>query len=134
MREFIAFGILERKGEITYNYMIGQIVSSVSSIQKADARGGIKKAEKGIPATFTGGKKYIKQHCYDAMSLCKFFKVNLHNSIGELTKKNGSFFGSTPITIKYFVWNLGSTPLAHILLFIEKESKFLTADDIDNNI
>ncbi|KAF3596134.1 hypothetical protein DY000_02023743 [Brassica cretica] len=47
---------------------------SYDAIQKAAARGGVKMAEQGrriyIPTTFTGGKRYIKQHYYDAMALC----------------------------------------------------------------
>uniref|UniRef100_A0A0D2ZYS9 Helitron helicase-like domain-containing protein n=1 Tax=Brassica oleracea var. oleracea TaxID=109376 RepID=A0A0D2ZYS9_BRAOL len=50
--------------------------SSYTAIQKAATRDGAKMAEQGsrifIPATFTGGKRYMKQHYYDAMALCKY--------------------------------------------------------------
>jgi len=50
--------------------------SSYAAIQKAATRAGAKMAEQGsrifIPATFTGGKRYMKQHYYDAMALCKY--------------------------------------------------------------
>ncbi|XP_056864414.1 uncharacterized protein LOC130511444 [Raphanus sativus] len=50
---------------------------SYDAIQKAAAKGGAKMAEQGsrifIPATFTGGKCYMKQHYYDAMALCKYY-------------------------------------------------------------
>ena len=50
--------------------------SSYAAIQKAATRAGAKMAEQGsrifIPATFTGGKRYMKQHYYDVMALCKY--------------------------------------------------------------
>ncbi|CDY67422.1 BnaCnng54860D [Brassica napus] len=50
--------------------------------------------------------------------------MKLDNLIGELTKKNGSLFG--PVA--------AGMPHAHILVFMEKGSKFPTADDIDKII
>ncbi|XP_048623403.1 uncharacterized protein LOC106355679 isoform X1 [Brassica napus] len=50
--------------------------SSYAAIQKAATRAGAKMAEQRsrifIPATFTGEKRYMKQHYYDAMALCKY--------------------------------------------------------------
>ncbi|XP_048604781.1 uncharacterized protein LOC125582235 [Brassica napus] len=152
--------------------------SSYAAIQKAATRAGAKMAEQGsrifIPATFTGGKRYMKQHYYDAMALCKYhgfpdifitftcnpkwpevtrylkkynlttedrpeilcrvFKMKLDNLIGELTKKNGSLFGPVAAVMYTIEFQKRGMPHAHILVFMEKGSKFPTADDIDKII
>ncbi|XP_056860135.1 uncharacterized protein LOC108835628 [Raphanus sativus] len=121
--------------------------SSYDAIQKAAAKGGAKMAEQGsrifIPATFTGGKRYMKQHYYDAMAmcnedrpeiLCRVFKIKLDNLISELTKKNGSLFGPTAAVMYTIEFQKRGMPHAHILVFMEKGSKFPTADDIDKII
>nr|ABD65060.1 hypothetical protein 27.t00039 [Brassica oleracea] len=152
--------------------------SSYAAIQKAATRAGAKMAEQGsrifIPATFTGGKRYMKQHYYDAMALCKYhgfpdifitftcnpkwpevtrylkkynlttegrpeilcrvFKMKLDNLIGELTKKNASLFGPVATVMYTIEFQKRGMPHAHILVFMEKGSKFPTADDIDKII
>ncbi|XP_048624130.1 uncharacterized protein LOC125575320 [Brassica napus] len=152
--------------------------SSYAAIQKAATRAGAKMTEQGsqifIPATFTGGKRYMKQHYYDAMALCKYhgfpdifitftcnpkwpevtrylkkynlttedrpeilcrvFKMKLDNLIGELTKNNGSLFGPVAAVMYTIEFQKRGMPHAHILVFMEKGSKFPTADDIDKII
>ncbi|XP_056841708.1 uncharacterized protein LOC130494895 [Raphanus sativus] len=71
--------IMIESSRLRYLWLNQKKLRSVSydAIQKAAAKGGAKMAEQRsrifIPATFTGGKRYMKQHYYDAMALCKYY-------------------------------------------------------------
>ncbi|CAN6802055.1 unnamed protein product [Brassica oleracea] len=158
MREYFAFRILERRweaptitrsGRLFHQFLVDAYTmiessrlrylwlnqkklrsSSYAAIQKAATRAGAKMAEQGsrifIPATFTGGKR--------PEILCRVFKMKLDNLIGELTKKNGSLFGPVAAGKSPLHFQKRGMPHAHILVFMEKGSKFPTADDIDKII
>ncbi|CAN6890641.1 unnamed protein product, partial [Brassica oleracea] len=158
MREYFAFRILERRweaptitrsGRLFHQFLVDAYTmiessrlrylwlnqkklrsSSYAEIQKAATRAGAKMTEQGsrifIPATFTGGKR--------PEILCRVFKMKLDNLIGELTKKNGSLFGHVAAVMYTIEFQKRGMPHAHILVFMEKGSKFPTADDIDKII
>ncbi|CAN7046068.1 unnamed protein product [Brassica oleracea var. botrytis] len=158
MREYFAFRILERRweaptitrsGRLFHQFLVDAYTmiessrlrylwlnqkklrsSSYAAIQKAATRAGAKMAEQGsrifIPATLTGGKR--------PEILCRVFKMKLDNLIGELTKKNGSLFGPVATVMYTIEFQKRGMPHAHILVFMEKGSKFPTADDIDKII
>ncbi|CAN6856078.1 unnamed protein product [Brassica oleracea] len=158
MREYFAFRILERRWEaptitrsarLFHQFLVDAYTmiessrlrylwlnqkklrsSSYAAIQKAATRAGAKMAEQGtrifIPATFNGGKR--------PEILYRVFKMKLDNLIGELTKKNGSLFGHVAAVMYTIEFQKRGMPHAHILVFMEKGSKFPTADDIDKII
>ncbi|CAN6801569.1 unnamed protein product [Brassica oleracea] len=158
MREYFAFRILERRweaptitrsGRLFHQFLVDAYAmiessrlrylwlnqknlrsSGYAAIQKAATRAGAKMAEQGsrifIPATFTGEKR--------PEILCRVFKMKLDNLIGELTKKNGSLFGPVAAVMYTIEFQKRGMPHTHILVFMEKGSKFPTADDIDKII
>ncbi|KAG7594947.1 P-loop containing nucleoside triphosphate hydrolase [Arabidopsis thaliana x Arabidopsis arenosa] len=147
-----------------------------NSIKEAANSGTKDMAEEGnqilIPASFTGGPRYMIQSYYDAMAICKrygfpdlfitftcnpkwpeitryceargltaddrpdivarIFKMKLDSLMKDLTERK--MLGKTVASMYTVEFQKRGLPHAHILLFMDVNSKLPTADDIDKII
>ncbi|KAF8092614.1 hypothetical protein N665_0408s0011 [Sinapis alba] len=96
---------------------------SFDSIRQAENDGKIDMHDQGtrflLPASFTGGPRYMKNMYLDAMAVCKHFEFNRKGLLGKTV--------ASMYTIEFQKRGL---PHAHILLFMVLGSKFPTTDDI----
>ncbi|KAF8109202.1 hypothetical protein N665_0101s0031 [Sinapis alba] len=130
---------------------------SFDSIQQCENAGIIDMEEQGkeymIPATFTGGPRYMKNNYLDAMAnmqitryvnvrklkpedqpeiMSRMFKIKLDSLMDTLTKKK--ILGKTVSSMYTIEFQKRGLPHAHILLFMHPTYKFPTTDDIDKII
>ncbi|XP_056848871.1 uncharacterized protein LOC130499009 [Raphanus sativus] len=109
---------------------------SFDSIKESENAGKTNMNEQGtefvLPASFTGGPRYMKKNYLDAMTICKhfgfpnlFITFTCNPKWPELTRFTAMY------TIEFQKHGL---PHAHILLFMHPNYKLPTTDDIDKII
>ncbi|XP_020977998.1 uncharacterized protein LOC107636092 [Arachis ipaensis] len=79
-----------------------------------------------LPSSFTGGPRYMIQNYQDAMAI-----LSMHLNIVLDLAYLCPFVDTVVYIIEFQKWGL---PHAHILLFLHKDDKFSTAEDIDKII